>query len=139
MSSNDVKITAKAMKQVGFTYEEIGDMLGVSKTSAYRYVKEMSGDDWRLFNEFVSKMMMTQESSIMFKVLDILDTRMDRAKYSDLINLYQSLRKTIGDKSSGVVIGGGEMKIEFVEENPERDFIKQFPQELKDKFDINDL
>lgn len=118
MSGDDKKITAKAMKQVGFTYEEIGDMLGVSKTSAYRYVKEMSGDDWRLFNEFVSKMMMTQESKMIFKVLDSLDSRMDRAKYSDLINLYQSFRKTRGDKPSGVVIGGGEMKIEFIEEDP---------------------
>lgn len=138
MISQDSKVTAKAMKEVGFTYDSIGDFLGVSKSTAYRYVKEMSGDDWQQFREFVSKYAIIKESGVLFKVLDMLDSQMSSAKYSELVSLYQTILRRRDDKTSGVVIGGGEMKIEFIETDSEKDFIRQFPKESGDKYIIND-
>ena len=105
------------MKGMGDSYETIAEMLGISRGTAINYVRQVPDGDLNEFYTNLKTLFSIKESEMLAQVLTALQTKMDRAKYGELIALY----KTIKDSQQVVPqnqinIASGEMSIEFVKE-----------------------
>jgi predicted transcriptional regulator len=110
-----MKQASKTLKDAGYTWEKVAYILGISRATAIRYASDISNEQMAEFDSFLKRFITLREGSIADKTLELIEQKMDRAKFGELVNLYRTIR-TDDRPQSQINIAGGEMSIEFVKE-----------------------
>jgi len=125
-------ISAKALKTADYTYPEIADILGISEKTAYNYVRKATSKEWEETYQIITRLLTLREDIVSSKTLNLIESKLDRAEFSELIALYKVVKRENENKpesqvnianflrSEGERFGiGGEKKVDFVEYDPE--------------------
>ena len=85
--------TAKAMSGLDYTLDEIAISLGVSVTTARRYVNKVTDEEMDEFSHKVRRLVLVQEEKVAGKALGEMGRKIDRASFKDVTNAYKILRE----------------------------------------------
>ncbi|MBM4402225.1 MAG: hypothetical protein FJ044_03210 [Candidatus Cloacimonetes bacterium] len=117
--SKPAKIAAThALKELDFTYEQIAEILGIGIRSAKRYITEVTDKQWHEFGTNIKKLISIKEEEIASKALALIEEKMPKAQFRDLVGLYKIIRELQRGQPPLVAqqFIGGEMQIEFIQD-----------------------
>lgn len=97
------KIAAtQALTELQFTEKQIAGILGIGERSVARYKTEETSESWQEFGANVKKIVSIKEELVASKALALIETKMDRARFFELVGLYKTIRDLQHPKSQGV-------------------------------------
>lgn len=111
-----VKQASRTLKDAGYTWEKVADILGISRATAIRYASDINNEQMAEFDTFLRRFITLREGSIADKTLELIEQKLDRAKFGELVNLYRTIKSDDKPQTQVNIAGGGEMKIEFIDE-----------------------
>lgn len=117
-----IKQAAKTLKDTGYTYPKVAEILGISRSTAIRYAEEMNENGVNEFDSFLKRFLTLREGSIADKTLDLIEQKMDRAKFGELVNLYKTIKVDNTKSQNQVNILGTDMSIDFISTENVKDY-----------------
>jgi predicted transcriptional regulator len=110
----------KALKELDFTFEQIADTLGIGERTAYRYIQEQTDEEWQEFGSQIKKLIKVKEEQVASKALSMIEEKMPRAQFRELVGLYKVIRELQISRTPAVanqINIGGEMGITFTKKD----------------------
>jgi predicted transcriptional regulator len=106
--------TTHALRDLGFQIRHIADTLGIGERSVSRYLTETPEEQWQEFGNNVKKLMRVKEDEVASQALKLIEEKLPRAQFRDLVGLYKILRELRdGGSSSSVELKEGDRSITF--------------------------
>jgi predicted transcriptional regulator len=104
------------MRELGKTYKEIAEILGVKPLTAIRYAKITNPEQWQELGKNIGKVIAIEEEKLMASVVAKLKNDLPSAKYSEAVDVYKTLKESKSSKDRpSVNVTGNEMKVEFIQ------------------------
>ncbi|MBC7076717.1 MAG: hypothetical protein H5T92_00150 [Synergistales bacterium] len=83
----------KALKELDFTFEQIAETLGIGVRTAKRYINEQTDEEWHEFSTQVKRLIKVKEEQVASKALAMIEEKMPRAQFRELVGLYKVIRE----------------------------------------------
>jgi len=94
LSTKEKQMAAKILRdEYAMSFRKIAKALGISLKTAWDYVNlEITDDDKRYYNA-VKKMITLKEDELSAQALQLLEQKMPRAQFRDLVGFYKVIRE----------------------------------------------
>ena len=91
---------SKSLREIGFSVREIAEILGISKSAVHRYLKETTDKEWDEWGRQIKKIVSIKEEEVAAKTLKLIEEKMPRARFYELVGLYKTIRELRQPKTS---------------------------------------
>lgn len=117
-TKSDLPIPAKvaashSLRDLGFQLNQIAGTLGIGARSVSRYLAETPDEQWLEFGENVKKLLRVKEDEVASQALMLIEEKLPRAQFRDLVGLYKILRELREGSLGSVELKEGNRSIIF--------------------------
>lgn len=103
---DDVRATVPRLYAVCGSKAQVARELAISTSSVTRILDELSGEEWERIQKEQAAVIGRRSVELVFKALDLIPEKMDKATLRDTIGAYKILVEKAA--ALGVLLGGGE-------------------------------
>jgi len=94
LSTKEKQMAAKILREeYAMSFRKIAKALGISKDTAWKYVRSEIAEDDRRYYDAVKKMITLKEEELSAQALQLLEQKMSRAQFRDLVGFYKTIRE----------------------------------------------
>ncbi len=83
----------KALRDLDFTVKEVADLLGISERTVYRLSREEVDAEWQESVTIIKRLVRTKEEQVASKALAMIEEKLPRAQFRELVGLYKVIRE----------------------------------------------
>jgi len=106
-----------ALEDLDLRVTEIARILGIGERSVYRYLTEEVDEKWQSFGESIKKIFALKEEEVAAKALKLIEEKLPRAQFRELVGLYKTLQELKIARTAGAkgIRFEGTGKLEYLE------------------------
>ena len=123
LSRTEKRMAAKILREeYAMSFRKIAKALRISLKTAFDYVKSDIKEDEKRYYNAVKKMITLKEDELSAQALQLLEEKMPRAQFRDLVGFYKVIRELRQPKTAfaqQINVGEKRMVVEFITEDNE--------------------
>ena len=94
LKNRDLKLAEiKALRDLDYTVKEVADLLGISERTVYRLSREELDEEWQKSVSIIKRLVAVKEEQVASKALAMIEEKMPRAQFRELVGLYKVIRE----------------------------------------------